>query len=1469
MGRQSRFGVGRPAVLGVILGAMGSGTVGAAGVVSECTQSALEAAIAGGGEVSFDCGGTDIALDSPLVFESIEVQIDGASPAGTMRLIAADGAQTQLLKVSSSATVTLRNVALSGGRGPNGGAIDNAGTLVLDAVSIVDSRAEANGGAIANAGVMQATTLTLTGNVAGQAGGGLYNAGEASVAAAEWTENQAGAVGGAVANFGTLSATRLRLAANRSDSVGGGLYNRGTAALTQASVVDNLAAVAGGGVHSEGRLTLTNATIARNNSGSTGAVLLDGADSAGSLLNHVTIIDNLLADPTSQASAGLVINAEGSGSVLNTVLVNNGVGGQCFLRGAVGSVEGSVATDSSCTGFAVEAPEAIGLSQGTDQQVAGVTQTVYLPALPTVLLDGGRAEACNRQAVAAADQRGQPRPVGEGCDIGAVELDVVRPVVDLNGTGTGRDTTARFAENDAAVTLAPNVAVTGGDLAVLTRATAQLIGFSDAQAETLAADAGASGLTVRYQAAEGLLELSGSAEPATYAGVLATLRYRHAGEILGDPVRRVEVRVADDSLASLSAEILIRLEPINDAPVAVDDDYATPADTVLVIEAPGLLANDRDPDQQTLRASGAVASAGGADVVIGADGRLVYDPRAAYAGLTAGAVQEDRFNYFASDGAGARAEATVTVTVTGVNDAPSASDDRFVLSEDGLISLAAPGVLANDSDPDSNDSLRIPSPDAVTSGGLPITLSSDGALVFDPRNQPAVQALRSDELRTDTLSYTVSDSDGLTATAQIRLTIQGRNDSPQAANLGQEILFVDRAITLELGNAFSDPDAGDTLRFSATGLPASLSLDGDRGVLAGTPNSADVGRHAVTVTAVDESGARASSALELFIEREGNDPPRVIQTISDQVVDEGASWSIELADVFEDPDGDTLAFEVSGLPTGLGLSNDRLTGAPAFETAGNYVVTVAATDPDGASATTDFALQVDRPAQDLAVAVTPAAPQVAPAATVSWTVTVTNQGTAMAGGELKLQLAGVGLTVPEPAGCVRSVALQQVQLQCATGALAAGAEFVVTVQTQADRSGGLWMQAEVGDVASDLTPDDNQAATGVTVTALLAEQPAATFEVVDATRLAVLDVDGDGHLDIAVGTGGGRPTQLFRRSTSTAFEAAGALGDLGETRALVAGELDGTAGTDLVVVNAAGGHGLYSHAGQGRFVLAPQAIDGDQGLAAVVADLDEDGRDDLLVLNAAATPDVYFGEGADGLFRVSLEPTDAQSLGLSDLDGDGRPEPVFGLADGDVFQPTIGRRSYGARLALPTRGVTHWQGADLDGDGRGDLVAAVPQNSNGAAPELRVLLSAAPDTVTLGARADYGVTRRLAAGDLDGDGDVDIVSASPNGVVVLLVNDGSGRLRPHDTALDADATDLVLRDMDGDGDLDLVLLLVQPEAVQVWFNSGDLIFSDTAGRPLTAMHADPDEGSGAWSLPALLVLMLAMMRRRVRRAPTR
>jgi VCBS repeat-containing protein len=85
------------------------------------------------------------------------------------------------------------------------------------------------------------------------------------------------------------------------------------------------------------------------------------------------------------------------------------------------------------------------------------------------------------------------------------------------------------------------------------------------------------------------------------------------------------------------------------------DNYSTPHDVALTVGAPGVLANDTDPDGDALTAQ-PVSSAANGTVSLQSDGSFTYTPNAGFTG-------DDSFSYAASDGS-LSSTATVTISVT-------------------------------------------------------------------------------------------------------------------------------------------------------------------------------------------------------------------------------------------------------------------------------------------------------------------------------------------------------------------------------------------------------------------------------------------------------------------------------------------------------------------------------------------------------------------------------------------------------------------------------------------------------------------------------------------------------------------------------------------------------------------------------------------------------------------------------------
>ena len=125
-------------------------------------------------------------------------------------------------------------------------------------------------------------------------------------------------------------------------------------------------------------------------------------------------------------------------------------------------------------------------------------------------------------------------------------------------------------------------------------------------------------------------------------------------------------------------------------PVTVDDAFAVNEDVALVIDAPGVLANDTDVEVDPLTT---VLDSGPShgDLVFNADGSFTYTPDADYNGT-------DSFTYVVNDGMGTSAAATVEITINPLNDAP-VSSGNFTSEDIAVTGSLAGWVTDPDGDP--------------------------------------------------------------------------------------------------------------------------------------------------------------------------------------------------------------------------------------------------------------------------------------------------------------------------------------------------------------------------------------------------------------------------------------------------------------------------------------------------------------------------------------------------------------------------------------------------------------------------------------------------------------------------------------------------------------------------------------------------------------------------------------------------
>ena len=404
--------------------------------------------------------------------------------------------------------------------------------------------------------------------------------------------------------------------------------------------------------------------------------------------------------------------------------------------------------------------------------------------------------------------------------------------------------------------------------------------------------------------------------------------------------------VSDGQGGTSTAIVSVTVTAVNDAPVASDDTASTAEDTAIAISVRG---NDADADGDALMVTAVTQGSNGTVAIDPVTGQPVYTPDADFHGT-------DTFTYTVSDGAGGTDTATVTIVVDPVNDVPVAADDAVSTAEDTPVSI---DVRGNDADADGD-------PLVVTA----VTQGANGTVAIDPVTGQPVYTPDADFHGTDAFTYTISDGQGGTDTAVVVVSVASVNDAPVVASALPAQSGADGAAIapLDVSFGFSDVD-GDTLSYSATGLPPGVVLDPLTGVLSGTltadasqGGAAGDGVYIIEITATDPDGQNVMQTVAFTV---GNPAPVVGTPIGPQTALDSADISIQ--PTMSDPDGDVLSYSASGLPNGLSIdpATGEITGTldrdASQVSGGSYMITVTATDGQGGSVTDSFTLTVTNP----------------------------------------------------------------------------------------------------------------------------------------------------------------------------------------------------------------------------------------------------------------------------------------------------------------------------------------------------------------------------------------------------------------------------------------------------------------------------------------------------------------------------
>jgi hypothetical protein len=327
--------------------------------------------------------------------------------------------------IRNEGTLTLTNSTVSGNF--NGG-ISNNGTLTLThstvsenlgggiiswrTVTLANSVVSGNvGGGISSLGTLTLTHSEVSGNSRAR-GGGIWNDGVATVTDSSISANTASPWGAAgIYNGGTLTLTNSTVSANAADDAyGGGIFNVGTLTLLNSTVSANRASE-GGGIWNLGTLTLVDVTVSGNARGGIAAYDRDGCFPecrlplmmlVGTIMDDECILCRIVEDISD--CDGLAVRG---GKVESGGYNVESDGNTCGFDQATDQVH--VAAEALTLGPLQDN----GGPTDTHALGAGSVANDVIPEVDCVDVDG---------APLTTDQRGEPRPGGTMCDVGAFEV---------------------------------------------------------------------------------------------------------------------------------------------------------------------------------------------------------------------------------------------------------------------------------------------------------------------------------------------------------------------------------------------------------------------------------------------------------------------------------------------------------------------------------------------------------------------------------------------------------------------------------------------------------------------------------------------------------------------------------------------------------------------------------------------------------------------------------------------------------------------------------------------------------------------------------------------------------------------------------------------------------------------------------------------------------------------------------------
>jgi hypothetical protein len=359
--------------------------------------------------------------------------------------------------------------------------------------------------------------------------------------------------------------------------------------------------------------------------------------------------------------------------------------------------------------------------------------------------------------------------------------------------------------------------------------------------------------------------------------------------------------------------------------------------------------------------------------------------------------------------------------------------------------------------------------------------------------------------------------------------------------------------------------------------------------------------------------------------------------------------------------------------------------------------------------------------------------------------------------------------------------------------------------------------------------------------------------------VVLADIDGDNTRDIVVSNSFSNSVSVLLNRGDGTFNAAVNYAAGVFPVGVGAQDLDGDGLTDVAVLNQGLpqegsveilrniGHGVLAGGYSSNFASGGTLA---STIALTIGDYDGDGRPDVAQLDSAPRVNVLLNSGGYTFSLKSVLPvSEVQPTAIvtGDIDGDGKLDIVvvgqssyvfFGNGDGTFKTPVQG--------AIPqdTLNNSHWAAlADFNHDHKLDLVVS---NVDDHQTSIAVLLGNRDGTFQSPSFPLVSAfSNDVAAFDFNKDGNQDIAVATSLGLAVLL-GKGDGTFNPAQhfpyTGAVASVVQLALGDLNGDGEEDIIVagpktgLPKSPDSINVFLGNSDGTFQATTAYALGAGH---------------------------------